>query len=52
MNKLCTFGGAAVGGYAGWFLGQQFGWGIAFLLSAIGSIAGVYLGWKLAQRLG
>jgi hypothetical protein len=51
MNKLCTFGGAAVGGYAGWFLGQQFGYGVAFALSGLGSLLGVYAGWKLAQRL-
>jgi outer membrane lipoprotein SlyB len=52
MNRLCTFGGAAVGGYAGWFFGQPYGLGVAFVLSAVGSLVGVYAGWKLAQRLG
>ena len=40
-----------MGGYAGWFLGQQFGYGVAFALSGLGSLLGVYAGWKLAQRL-
>lgn len=50
MMKLCTLGGATIGGYVGWFLGDSFGIGVAFALSGIGSLVGVYLGWKLALR--
>jgi len=51
MNKLCTFGGATIGGYAGWFIAERFGFFVAFLVSGVGSIVGVYLGWKLARKL-
>ncbi|HEY0864208.1 MAG TPA: hypothetical protein VGD97_08895 [Lacunisphaera sp.] len=52
MNKLCIFAGTTILGYAFWaageFLGLQF-FG-CFLLSGVGSIAGVWLGWKVAQH--
>ncbi|MDD3179449.1 MAG: hypothetical protein PHQ04_03770 [Opitutaceae bacterium] len=51
MLKLFPLGGAMLGGYVGWFLGDRFGFGVAFVLSSIGSLVGVYLGWKLALRL-
>jgi uncharacterized protein YcfJ len=51
MNKLCTFGGAAIGSYLGWFLGRRFGLGTALVLSGLAALAGVYAGWKLARRL-
>jgi hypothetical protein len=53
MNKLCIFGGTTVFGYAGWFVGELLGFDFfgCFLLSGLGSILGVWLGWKLAQKL-
>lgn len=53
MNKLCSFAGAALGGYAGWLVGERLGLEFFgnFLLSGVGSIAGVYAGWKLARKL-
>lgn len=53
MIKLCIFVGTTVGGYAGWALGEGLGLGFgwAFVLSSVGSIAGVYGGWKLARKL-
>ena len=50
MNKLCTFGGATIGSYVGWFLGMQWGYVAAFVISGLAALAGVYLGWKVAQR--
>lgn len=50
MNRLCTFGGAFIGSYAGWFLGLRFGLGTAIVLSGLAALVGVYAGWKLAQR--
>lgn len=52
MNKLCIFAGTTIAGYAGWFVGELFGLDFlgCFLLSGAGSIAGVWLGWKIAQR--
>jgi len=53
MNKLLTLGGATLLGYAGWWLADAAGLGLfgAFLAGGLGSLAGVWLGWKLARRL-
>jgi hypothetical protein len=53
MNRLCIFGGTMVLGYAGWYVGELLGFEFfgCFLISGVGSIVGVWLGWKLAQRL-
>jgi hypothetical protein len=53
MNRLCIFGGTMVLGYAGWYAGDLLGFEFfgCFLFSGVGSIIGVWLGWKLAQRL-
>lgn len=53
MTKLCIFVGTTLGGYAGWALGESLGLGFgwAFVLSGLGSLAGVYAGWKLARKL-
>lgn len=51
MNKLCIFVGMTVGSYAGWYIADPLGFWWAFLASGIGSMAGVYFGWKLARHL-
>jgi hypothetical protein len=52
MMKLCIFVGTTVGGtlfgYVGDRLGMSFFW--SFLLSGIGSVVGVYAGWKIANH--
>jgi uncharacterized membrane protein YfcA len=54
MTKLCIFVGTTAGSYAFWALGDSV-FGLSFLwsfvLSGIGSILGVYAGWKLAQKI-
>lgn len=50
MMRLLTLTGATLGGWAGWALGQPVGIGTAFLLSAIGSVAGVFVGWWAVRR--
>ncbi len=52
MNKLCIFVGTTIVGYAGWFLGEALGFEFfgSFLLSGLGSILGVWAGWKVGQR--
>ncbi len=47
--KFCIFIGVNVGGYAGWVLGEPMGLMAAFLISSLGSILGVYAGWKVAR---
>ncbi len=55
MTKLCIFVGVTIGGIAGSMVGSALGFGMFditnFLLSGVGSVIGVYAGWKLAQKL-
>ena len=52
MNKLCIFGGTMIFSYVGWYLGVLLGFEFfgCFLVSGVGSVAGVWLGWKVAQH--
>lgn len=52
MNKLCIFAGTTVLGYAFWALGEMLGGSffVNFLLSSVGSVIGVWLGWRIAQH--
>ena len=47
MNKLFIFIGMTVLGSIGWWLGAKVGFMTAFGLSGIGSILGVYVGWRI-----
>lgn len=54
VTKLCILVGTTAGSYAGWAFGDtvlDLGFGWAFVLSGVGSLVGVYAGWKLAQKL-
>ena len=53
MTKLCIFAGTTILSYAGWALGEALGFEFfwSFVLSGVGSIVGVWAGWKLAQKL-
>ena len=42
MLKLAMFVGASIGGTLGWWLGAFVGMMTAFLLSVVGTAAGVY----------
>jgi hypothetical protein len=37
-------------GAIGWWLGSRFGTGTAFALSAVASLAGVWVGWQLYEK--
>ena len=54
MNKLCIGVGTFVVSTIFWYLGELLGFEFfgCFMLSGLGSILGVWLGWKVAQRLG
>ena len=43
------FIGLTVGGWMGWWLGERFGIMTAFILSTLGSISGVILGWRIGR---
>jgi uncharacterized membrane protein SpoIIM required for sporulation len=47
MNKLCIFIGMTVFGWLGWWLGEWVGLVTAFFLSGLGSMVGVYVGWRV-----
>ena len=49
VSKFCIFVGMTVMGWIGWWLGEKAGFMTAFLLSGVGSMAGVYLGWRLCR---
>ena len=55
MTKLCIFVGTTVGGILGGLIGTAFGYGMmdmeSYALSGVGSIVGVYAGWKVARKL-
>ena len=54
MNKLCIFTGTMFFGILGSVLAGALGMDTfslgSFLLSGVGSMVGVYVGWKVAQR--
>lgn len=47
MNKLCIFIGVMVFSWMGWWLGAKIGTMTGFALSSIGSVVGVYVGWRI-----
>jgi hypothetical protein len=50
MGKLFSFIGATVGSYAGWALGEKFGFTTAFMLSMVGTGVGIYFGQRVAKN--
>ena len=48
--KLCIFIGINVGGAIGWWFGEMIGTMTAFFVSGIGSLVGVYFGWRVAMK--
>ena len=49
MTKLCIFLGMTLLGWVGWWLGEFVGFTTAFVLSGVGSMIGVYVGWRIAR---
>ena len=50
MRKFCIFIGVNVLGAIGWWLGSSVGIGTALVVSAIFSLAGVWVGWHFFER--
>ena len=50
MSKLFSFIGATIGSYAGWALGEKFGFTTAFMLSMVGTGVGIYFGQRIARN--
>ncbi|MFL5496106.1 MAG: hypothetical protein ACJ8DC_17105 [Gemmatimonadales bacterium] len=51
MSKLLAWVGASVGGAVGWWAGDRIGLFSAFILSMLGTGAGLYLGRRMAEVL-
>ena len=51
MGKMLGFVGATLGGAIGWWLGDQVGMMTAFMVSIVGTAAGVYLGKRVAAQI-
>jgi hypothetical protein len=47
MKKLCIFIGMTVFSSVGWWIGDKVGFMTAFVLSGIGGMVGVYIGWRI-----
>jgi hypothetical protein len=52
MNRLCILVGTTILGYAGWTVGEALSFKFvgSFLLSGLGSLIGVWAGWRFARR--
>lgn len=50
--KLLIFLSVTLFSYIGWELGAFFGFGWAFFLSSVASLAGVWIGWKIGRHFG
>jgi hypothetical protein len=51
MSRFFAFIGASVGGWIGWIVGAEVGLMTAYLLSVVGTAAGVIGGRRAASRL-
>lgn len=51
MSRLLIFIGMTLGGYVGWWAGDYMGMGLmtTFLISSLGSVAGVYVAWRITR---
>ena len=47
MNKICIFVGMTVFGWIGWWAGSSLGIMTAWIFSGVGSLLGVYVGWRI-----
>lgn len=49
MNRVLFFAGTTLGGYVGWWAGEYMGFELmgTFLVSSLGSIAGIYVAWRI-----
>ena len=47
MNKLSIFICVTIMGWVGWWLGAKIGIMTGYILSGIGSLLGVYVGWRI-----
>ncbi|MGH8378111.1 MAG: hypothetical protein ACRER7_04075 [Gammaproteobacteria bacterium] len=49
MKRIIIVLAVTILGGIGWTFGRRFGLGPAWLLSSIGALAGVYIGWRIGR---
>ena len=47
VNKLCIFVAMTLLGWVGWWIGSYIGFMTAYIVSGVGSMLGVYVGWRI-----
>ena len=52
MKRLCIIMSMTLVGAVGWWVGAKIGLITAFILSGVGSMAGIYLGWRINRTFG
>jgi len=52
MNRGLIYIGMTIGGCVGWWVGDYIGFGLmgCFLVSSVGSLAGMYLAWRVMEE--
>ncbi len=49
MHRLLMFSGTTIGGLLGWWMASSGGIVLAFFVSSVGSVLGLYLGWRIGR---
>lgn len=49
MEKMCIVIGMTVVGWIGWWLGSQISFAAGIFFSGVGSLLGVYVGWRISR---
>jgi hypothetical protein len=49
MKKISIFVAMTLLGWVGWWAGSRFGIMTAYIFSGVGSLLGVYVGWRIGR---
>lgn len=49
MHRLLMFSGTTLGGLLGWWMASSGGIVLSFVVSSVGSVLGLYLGWRISR---
>jgi len=47
MARLLIFVGGTLFGWIGWWLGAQISSTVAYIISGLGTLLGIYIGWRI-----
>jgi predicted membrane chloride channel (bestrophin family) len=50
MKRICILASMTLVGLVGWWIGARIGLMTGFTLSSVGSVVGVYLGWRINRH--